>query len=342
MAGGPVNGAPLTGVLDMAGVPTTALLKSQGDSVTDTLTSPVGIIIPTVLQTSVDLISWFSSITCLYNKHWYAEPERITLPIAFFNVESIAEDWQITTSKKRVILYEPDEKLSADAAANPVREGVMQTIVDNRVVEPKTYSMTILIPSQPLGRRFTEGVKTAGDMVFGVLEMLTGAAGVDSTAIGGSFADYARNLFSAALNVTGLIQTAAELAGNLPDSQGINYINKLSLEAMIESGLILTMKMWTGFDYKHVMITGGHIEKRPHEDDIFRGTLQLQEVPVLSITPPKDKKMAEVSRSINAIQKANLAMQAAVIAPLVQLTGVAEASGDTKLTASAVKGSLGL
>jgi hypothetical protein len=358
MAGGPINGVPVP-VFDIP-IPLSGIEHITENSETQTIgledevigysitanykTRAVGLVIPTILQTSLDIINWFTSITCLYNKHWYAEEDRVTLPIVFFHVTGISEDWQVTTSKKRVLLYEPDEEIDVAEAANPVREGVMQTIVDNRVVEPKTYNLSVIVPAQPLGRRFTEGIKTATDMVFGMLDIMGGLAGKVSGV------SAARSILSLSLQGIGIVQHAVDIQGKLPGMDGASYINKNSLEAMIESGLILTMKMWTGFDYKFVMITGGHIEKKPAEDDVFRGTLQLQEIPVLTITPPKEKRASELRRQWSPLadgltpgnMELGLRTQLAAVAPLIQFTGVGKASGDTKTTYRDMLSSLGM
>jgi hypothetical protein len=114
---------------------------------------PVGIMVPTVLNISRDELAYWQNITYLYNRDWYIEQDRVTLPFCFFHIMKMSEDWQNETSKKRVILYEPaSEKDSGEDASNPVRVGVMQTIVDNIVLQPKTYRIEAIVPFQPVGR----------------------------------------------------------------------------------------------------------------------------------------------------------------------------------------------
>jgi hypothetical protein len=102
-----------------------------------------------------------------------------------------------------------------------------------------------------------------------------------------------------------------------------------SLEAMADSCRTLCMKMWTGHDYKFVMITGMTYDKDPKEDGVFRASLSLQEVPVLEVTKPKAPKPPDIKR--NWAVTAITATQGALISPLVALTGVKKAaeSGDT-------------
>jgi hypothetical protein len=107
----------------------------------------------TTLQLASDAINFFADMTCLYNKDWYPEQSRATLPVCMFYVKKITETWQNETSKKRVLLFEPQKEVTPEEAASPIREGVMKTIVDNIVAQPKTYAMEIILPYLPLGYR---------------------------------------------------------------------------------------------------------------------------------------------------------------------------------------------
>jgi len=66
-------------------------------------------------------------------------------------------------------------------------------------------------------------------------------------------------------------------------------VNKNSLDAMTESGKILTLKTWEGGDYKYVVITDKTAEKRGNEDKVWRVSLTCEELPVLNITPVQDE-----------------------------------------------------
>jgi hypothetical protein len=289
-----------------------------------------GIIIPTVLRIAADTLSYFTSMTCLYNKYWYAEQDRVTLPISTFHVKKITETWQNETSKKRVILYEPSKQPTAQDLANPVREGVMQTIVDNIVKQPKTYSLEIIVPFQPIGRYITQGVRDVTEMITGILTWF-GNDPAASASLNGALAG--------ALAVIKTMGAVYDIAAKLPDTQGVSFMNKNSLEAMAESGKVLTMKMWTGYDYKYVVITGLTLEKNPLEDDVYRGTLQVQELPVLTITKPKDGVLGGITRGsvITTISKA----QSVLMEPLVALTGVKAASDDATAWSDITKTMLG-
>jgi hypothetical protein len=313
------------------GYPVINYLPVTDNKAFDPLNCPI--IIPTAIQIAEDIMNYFTSMTCLYNRYWYAEQERITLPIAMFHVKSITETWQNEVSKKRVIMYEPPNSQPADAdLSDSLRAGVMQAFMDNTVVQPKSYQMEVVVPFQPIGKYINEGVSTAISVFDGIMELFKDDAG------SGIF----QSFVSSVRAVLGLMDTVVDIAGLLPDSGGINMVNKNSLEAMAESGKILTMKMWTGYQYKYVMITGMTATKQAYEENVFRGTLQLQEMPVLTMTTPKKPRVKGVVRLLEGLVKTGMDMQAALVAPLIQSLGVVEASGQKNDLTAAVKAAAGL
>jgi hypothetical protein len=273
-----------------------------------------GIIVPTVLQVAADVLSYWTSMTCLYDRYWTAEQDRVTLPICMFHITDIAETWANETSKKRVILYEPQNK-TVQELYDFMRPGVMQTITDNIVAQPKTYQLEVIVPFQPVGRYISEGIKTVSDMIVSFSDLLGG----------NEFTDVWEGIFSSVFSLLKTANTAAEFAGKLPGMDGTSYINKNSLAAMAESRRTLCMKMWTGYDYKFVSITALTIKKQPLEDDVFRATLQLEEMPVLNVSKPNPMAQAS-SVDRNWAVTAISAVQGALVAPLVAMTGVKTAA----------------
>lgn len=98
------------------------------------------------------------------------------------------------------------------------------------------------------------------------------------------------------------------------------------------------MKMWTGYEYKFVLITNMTYDKDPKEDDVFRATLTLQEMPVLAIAKPDAPKLNQINRTWAAT--AITAMQRSLIAPLVMMTDVEQAAGSSNALLKALTGSI--
>jgi hypothetical protein len=304
------------------GVPAAVSAARRGADTNDPV-NYTGIIVPTMLQMAADALNYWTSLTCLYDPYWTAEDGRVTLPVCMFHVKKITPAFSNEVSKKRVILYEPaeDGRTTAEKMADPLRAGVMQTVVDNAVKNPRTYNMEIIVPFQPIGRYISEGVKTVSDMVVAFSDLLGGGAP-------GGFTDWWEGIFSSVFALLKTANTAAEFAGKLPGMDGASYINMNSLEAMADSCRTLCMKMWTGYDYKYVMITDMTYDKDGKEDNIFRAALKLQEMPVLTVTRPKNKDISNIDR--NWAVTAITAVQGALISPLVAMTGVKQAAGNSE------------
>jgi hypothetical protein len=323
MASGPVSGVSWAAAgANAAGLPglnsaVEAIIREADPEAAAVEPDVTGIIVPTVLQIASDMLNWFTGMTCLYDRYHQEEQDRVTLPVAMFHVRKITETWQSEISRKRVIMYEPPSSKSDDGKlSDTIRPGVMQTIVDNIVQQPKTYQMEIIIPFQPAGRYISEGIESFLAVINGIMNLF----GDDVKGV----ADIISSFFSANFSALSMMRTAAEAAGKLPNMDGVSFINKNSLEAMAESGRILTMKMWTGYQYKYVVITGMTIDKQPQEDDVFRGTLQLQEIPVLTMTEPDKKKVSGIDRNLAA--RAVSAVYRALSGPLILVTQVEDAA----------------
>lgn len=292
-----------------------------------------GILIPTTVQTSSDLLSYWTSLTCLYDPDWNAEQSRVTLPIAFFHIKSIREVCTTNVNKKRVMLYEPQASATSNASAeglssgasqrysasdlsNQYRRSILRSIVDNAYREAKTYEIEAIVPYQPVGRYITDGMSVLTNTILGFLSVL----GITDLSASQTF----MSKISTVTKWITPLSTAVEAAGKLPNMNGVSYINKNSLEAMWDTMHFLCMKMWTGYDYKYVMITNIVFTKVPTEDDVFRASIQVMEVPVLTITKPKKLVVNSINRNVAA--KAVSFVQGALSKPLELLTGVRDAT----------------
>lgn len=220
------------------------------------------------------MLSYFTSMTCLYDPFWVPEIERATLPICTFHVTGIQESSMTTVQKKRVLLYEPQVTDTTKIQGDMMRDSVLRTVVDNAVRDPRTYTINAILPYQPLGRYVAEGSLLFDTIAVFLSELASGDSGLTKALA---------NIGAASSVVARAYDVAADSASKLPFMQDVSRINKDSLDAMQERSHLLCMKMWTGYDYKYVMITSMNIDKRPHEDDVYRLVLNVQEMPVMSI-----------------------------------------------------------
>jgi hypothetical protein len=289
MAGGPVNGGTPRGVAYSLGVGGAVdaiggfveKISGTGHKVTAYETNDTAILIPTVLQWASDSISYWTNMTALFNPNFdEGDSDVQTLPICLFHMKKMTETHQNDVSQQRVMLYETQKAPDTEEMANPVRKGVMQTVVDNIVRKPKTYNLELIVPLGHIGRYIKDGLKNIGTGVTFVTDLINGATESINVPGMGNPVQWVFNTLAGSTAITGTIKGVLDIADSLGTT---NTVNKNSLEAMAQSGQILILKTWLGFDYKYVTITGLSIDKTPTEDDVFRATVQLQEMPVLQV-----------------------------------------------------------
>jgi len=315
------------------------IIKGQDDiNIAGGLQGVSNIIIPTTLQSAADMLSYVDSMTCLFDPRWVPQQSKITLPIVFFHINSIRETHKTNVSTKRVVLYEPMADIDASAASNQVRSSVMRSIVDNAWREPKTFLINAVLPYQPAGRYIKEAIQTVSATVLGFMSLL--GVDVDKPVLGAAVNAAWSAAFSSVSTALKMMSISADAVGKLPGMNGVSYINKNSIDAMAEGAQILCMKMWTGYDYEFVIIESMDVEKKPLEDDVFRVTLQVKVVNVLTITKPSKATPNILSR--NWASKAISTAQKALSAPLIAITGVDQATGGDPLNgvSNLVKGKI--
>lgn len=301
MPGGPINGSAIYG---------DAMLKYEPAAT---------IIVPTMLQISSDMIDSFTHLTCLYDRYWSPRADMVTSPLCFFYVKNISETRQIETSEQRIILYEPQitgEAATMKALSDQLRKGVQEVVVDNIVMKPKTYQLEIIVPYLLVSKQFIRTVQEAKQIFAAFFEVLTEIP-------------TSQTLASAMPQINQLLQSAdkvLDITAKFPDNNSANFVNKNSLDAMAESQRVLTMKMWTGYEYKFVLITGIDIKKVGNEDDVFRATLQVKELPVLTVTPANDA-MSPGIIDMNWAAQAVSYTSRLMVEPLKSITGVSAAAG---------------
>jgi len=279
-----------------------------------------GILIPTVVQMSRDMLDYWLNMTCLYDPYWTPTDDKVTLPICMFHVKKETITRTVETSKKRVILYEPRNDNALDPKdATKIRSGVMQTIVDNAVKQPVTYQLEVIVPFLPTGRYITDGINAFRDIGSGIGQIV-GGDGYETVR-------YWESVLAGTHSILKLAEQTINTSNRLPmpDTDGASYINMNSLEAMADSCRVLCMKRWTGFDYKYAMITGMVPDKQPTEDDVFRATITLQEMPVLEMFIPKEKRINKSKRNWSIVP--TMLVQGAASEVLMKMTMVEKETG---------------
>lgn len=286
--------------------------------------SPIpSIIVPTVLRITKDAIQTVTGVTCLYDRYWTPSDrsEMVTLPICFFHIKKITEVMNTSISNKRIMLYESQQNdvVTAEYASDMLRPSVMNIVADNAVKEPKAYNIEAILPFHPTNVMYSRSMNDLQQLIMGLMEV-TGLLNSPE------LITYIRSVLAAANLSTKALATAGGVGGILPDDSGIATINKNSLDAMWQSSRILTMKMWTGYHYKYVILKSCQIDKQPTEDDVFRVTMTVQEMPVLTVTRVTDASREKNERRKSIVVAENMIKR--IIDPLVNSLRLKEASGE--------------
>ena len=258
--------------------------------------------ITTMIKFTNDVIKRVTGMTFLYDPNWSPYQTGYpgdSLPFAFFEVVKISENQHNEVSNRRILLYE-EEKKSIQVSSNNIagiggavgtggnvsdsmiRPSVLQVVSDNVVVDPLQYKLEVLIP-------------------YGFITRLFGTIG---EAIASVFAFFEGGVQPSTLAVSGALKMMVNYADKFMRVVDVFYptvsasYNRNSLMAMARNRSVLKMKSWDSWDYKYVIIKDINISKEGMDDNYFRGSIDVQEVPVLTI----GKEGVRSKRSISELR----------------------------------------
>ena len=260
----------------------------------------------TAVKYDIDLINAINRMTFLFDPNWQGIGN--SLPISFFFVKSFKEVMETEVSKKSVLFYNSQANNNPDAVAG----GLLGVVSDNIINKPKKYQMEIIIPRSLdvyLRQSIFNKRVNFGDLFHNEFLAVTDAL----------YAGYAEILLTlikllnsqplSVMTELGIKSFISEsIAGVIDDS------NKVSLDAMWENRTILKMKYWNGWQFKYVSIENYIPSKIGDEDNVYTATLNLTEVPVMTIrntennvlVQPIETKMSKAIKAerLHKLQKA--------------------------------------
>lgn len=275
----------------------------------------------TTIKMSKDSIKRINSMTFLFDpKHDINQIgyDGETLPFAFFELVSVHEIQHNTVSNRRILLYESDAQAEARSKQNTgsnnkfVSQSVLQVVSDNIVTDPLQWNMEILIP-------------------YGFMTKLFSSVGEAISAVTNFFEPKATGTV---LSVTSRVAQAMDYTSRLAKTvdffmgNSSSMYNRNSLMAMARNRSVLKMKSWDSWDYKYVIIKNINITKDGINDDYFNATLEVQEVPILTVAKI-DKKVEQTSgdEGLNIPPRKSGIVAGTLIQTFELLTGVYEKIG---------------
>lgn len=238
--------------------------------------------VTTALHCTKKQLQGLSGLTFLVDENWAPSNDEYTLPIAFFHMISCKEHMQSEVSEKRIILYQ--SKLEQGRASGaPVKQSVLEVIADNRINKPKTYTCEILIPYGDLSTIFNHTFSAMNN----ALTFLETNTDVDTTRIKVPL----QALYASIKTVSSFTSL---LVSFFPKESLSNFLgltgsasfgfNSKSLEKMRNESSFCLFKSWDSWNTKRVSIKNLTFDKKGTEDRFIRGTLELVETPIYTIS----------------------------------------------------------
>lgn len=231
----------------------------------------------TGLKYDTNVVKALNNLTFLYDPNWEYESQNPTYPIAFFYVKKQTEDMASETSQKPMLFYntEGDD-------TDGVKAGLMNIVADNIIIKPKVYKLDVLVPMN-MDTFFSGGYFNINNVVNTNAFMFSSGANQGNKQlssvmnIASKTMGILRTLFTA---LYGTEISASSIFTMLCQQQDYN---KNSIEYMWRNRRILKLKMWTGWQFKYLVIQNFEVTKDGENGRFFEGTLTCQEMPIITL-----------------------------------------------------------
>ena len=257
--------------------------------------------VTTALHCTKKQLQGLSGLTFLVDENWTPSNEMYTLPIAFFHLISCKENMPSEVSEKRIILYQSDAA-EANIESLPVKQSVLEVIADNRINKPKTYTCDVIIPYGDLSTIFNHSFSAVNN----ALQFLETNADAPLKKVQSTI----QALYASIRTFTSFSKL---LLAFFPKQDLQNFLsltgatsfgfNTKSLEKMRNESAFCLFKNWDSWETKRVSIKNLTFDKKGTEDSFIRGTLELIETPIYTISS-LNKAAKPTLRPANALEKA--------------------------------------
>lgn len=262
--------------------------------------------VQTLVHFSTKALEKFDHMVYLYDPSWIGTNSREdsdTLPFAYLEV--IKEDviQNCSVSKKRLILFEPDNTVTK--TTQEYRKSAINIVADNVVNEPVQYKLECLIPMNAVSRSLTD----MNNILNTVPAYAYSVYGDNSFA--GDLVNMIETTRAVMTTIGSTVSTISKVLSVIRKTNGKDTdYNKRSLLSMARRRAILRYKPWNTWETKTVVITGISINKAGTEDDFYRASVELQEMPILyigKVSPNigngmlKDTASVQISKVVKAV-----------------------------------------
>lgn len=248
----------------------------------------------TGLKYDTNVVKALNNLTFLYDPNWEYESMNPTYPIAFFYVKKQTEDMSSETSQKPMLFYNSESDDNDGVSA-----GLMNIVADNIIIKPKVYKLDVLIPMN-MDTFFSGGYFNTSNVISTNAFMFS--SGANKGTSGDKQLSAVMNIASKTMGILRTLFTA--LYGTEISASSIFTMlcqqqdyNKNSIEYMWRNRRILKMKMWTGWNFKYLIIQNFEVTKEGENGAFFEGTITCQEMPILTMKDSRSMTKALTTMS---------------------------------------------
>lgn len=246
----------------------------------------------TGLKYNTDLIKFFNNLTFIYDPNWEynGSGNEATYPMAFFYVKKMTESMSTNVSTRPMLFYNDTKGISYinEDGSTDSPKALLNVIADNIVIQPKKYTLEILIPMN-MSSEVLYGKSYATSIINTYLiankKLLNGQLLRASNITFGILSSLYKGLYGLEVNATNIVNMLL---------QQQDY-NKASIEYMWRNRRILKLKMWNGWKFKHLAIVDFSVVKEGKNGDFSEGVLTCQEMPIMTIRNNSKQERAMLS-----------------------------------------------
>ena len=239
------------------------------------------------------LIQMLNSITYIYDPNWNPKAStEATLPVCFFHVKGYHEIMSSEVSQKQALFYNTgtSNRFITDPTQN---SGALNVIADNIVIKPKQYKLDVIIPYKELSLLNQSFVFNQETMHEIQQTLMAGGESSESISVAKSVASWAtlsqpyvkfiKEILSTLMTHSWQSFSTESVKDFINNTMNQPDYNKNSLELMWRLRRVLKLKVWNSWKYKYVVINDIDISKDGAENGVYRGSITVQEIPMLTL-----------------------------------------------------------
>lgn len=276
-----------------------------------------GISFVTAINYASSVLKAFNSMTFLYNPSWeYGKTTSPVFPISLFYVASMHEIQDSDISEKPVLFYNGanNSKVSSTSVNTS-----LNVVSDNIVTRPKEYSLELILPATIDDYLSLQNYKFDASTYADIAFTLSGSSNlIGDTSLMGTVFSISVNSVNLLRKLLSMLTSINFSSSSLTDDGFLRNVlgasreafsnkdyNKEAFVEMCGSRSILKMKPWNSWRYKYVAVTSYDVDKKPTEKNVYRATLKLSEIPIMTLISDRSKGYKENAWSNDIIYYTN-------------------------------------